>query len=449
MTEYSGPGPIIAGFDYQELLAGDLLIEFLENPPRYRWIRLEADDAGYLDDIVAQRADGSLIYRQVKFATDPEDESSNFSWEYLLKQEPGKKGPRPSLLKKWAESLTDLQKVGAIYEAAVLTNRFPSSQISSDLDDAGRIRLDLCPPDVRMHIIEQLGSQATAEAFFSVFQFRLRMPDPKILEDGLRQRLLRLGGTNEGWLNLRDAIHDWVKFRNEPRGDGLITLQAVRRAALWRQLAEIRQDFPIPSDYVLPSVEFHARLINDIQRRSSGCIVVWGKPGVGKSTYLSHLTELLTKTTNPVIRHHYFLPLAAPTGDRCDHRIVAANLTSQLQRYLIQSPKENPIDSSALPKWLASCGEECAAQGKVLTVVLDGLDHVYRDRRSIDELNRLFELIFPAPQGVVILVGTQRLADDIIPPVLRQHAPLGHVARASKFFDGIRRRMAGEEPRSA
>jgi hypothetical protein len=70
-----------------------------------------------------------------------------------------------------------------------------------------------------------------------------------------------LGGTNEGWLNLRDEIYDWVKFRNEPRGDGLITLQAIRRAALWRQLAEIRQDFPIPGDYVLPSMEFNGRLV--------------------------------------------------------------------------------------------------------------------------------------------------------------------------------------------
>jgi hypothetical protein len=33
----------------------------------------------------------------------------------------------------------------------------------------------------------------------------------------------------------------------------------------------------------------------------------------------------------------------------------------------------------------------------VLTVVLDGLDHVYRDRNSIHELNRLFELILPVP----------------------------------------------------
>ena len=425
MPQYTRPGPLIAGFDYQELHAADLLIEFLENPQRYRWVRLEADEAGYLDDIVAQRADGSFIYRQVKFATDPDDESSNFSLDYLLKQEPGKKGPRRSLLQKWAGSLTDLQKAGSIHEATILTNRLPTSEISSLFEnDTIRIGFDLCAPAVRRCITEQLASEAAAKAFFSVFQFRLRMPDPKVLEEGLRQRLLRLGGTNEGWLNLRDEIHDWVKFRNEPRGDGLITLQAVRRAALWRQLGEIRQDFPVPNDYVLPSVEFHTQLINDVERRSSGCIVVWGKPGVGKSTYLSHLAEVLKKNNNPLIRHHYFLPLAMPAGDRCDHRVVAADLTSQLQRHLIQSPKENPIDSSLLPKWLAACGEECAARGKVLTLVLDGLDHVYRDRRSIDELNRLFELILPAPQGVVVLVGTQRLADDLIPPTLRHHAPL-------------------------
>jgi len=424
MSSYSRPGPIIAGFDYQELHAADLLIEFLENPQRYRWVRVEADEAGYLDDIKAQRADGGFIYRQVKFVTNPEEESSSFSWDYLLDQEPGKRGSKQSLLQRWAESLADLRKFGSIQEAAVFTNRVPSSEISSALDQAGRIRLDVCPSEIRARIAGQLGSDDAAEVFFSVFEFRLRMPDPKVLEEGLRQRLLRLSGTNEGWLNLRAEIHDWVKFRDEPGGDGLIKLQAVRRAALWLQLAKLRQDFPLPDDYVLPSADFHTQLIKDVRRRSSGCIVVWGKPGVGKSTYLSYVTELLKQKGDPVIRHHYFMPLTVPTGDRCDHRVVAADLTSQLQRHLAQSLKENPVDPLILPKSLATCGEECAARGQVLTVVLDGLDHVYRDRNSIDELNRLFELLLPAPQGVVILVGTQRLADDLIPTALRYHAPL-------------------------
>ena len=55
------------------------------------------------------------------------------------------------------------------------------------------------------------------------------------------------------------------------------------------------EEFPFPKDFVLPSKEFHANLLEEIEKTSSNCIVITANPGVGKSTYLSYLHEELNQ----------------------------------------------------------------------------------------------------------------------------------------------------------
>ena len=49
-----------SGDDYQDLVAARTMLIFLKNPSLYQWIKLEAREAGKLDDVVVLRADGTV-----------------------------------------------------------------------------------------------------------------------------------------------------------------------------------------------------------------------------------------------------------------------------------------------------------------------------------------------------------------------------------------------------
>ena len=73
---------------------------------------------------------------------------------------------------------------------------------------------------------------------------------------------------------------------------------------------------------------------------------------------------------------------------------------------------------------MAKCASYYKAQQKPFVVVIDGLDHVWReyaaDKRPLDEL---FKQIIPVPDNVILIVGTQPVADTQLPDRLLTHAP--------------------------
>ena len=56
-----------------------------------------------------------------------------------------------------------------------------------------------------------------------------------------------------------------------------------------------------------------------------------------------------------------------------------------------------------------------AKSKKKFYVVVDGLDHVWREQLNIDQMNHLFNYLLPCPKNVVLIVGTQRVADLQLP----------------------------------
>ena len=94
--QFTRVGAILSGFDYQDLIALELLLDMLEHPDLYQWIMLEAPKAGSLDDVIALRTDGKFVARQVKHGTKPSERDSAWSWEELLGQDMGKKGLKKS-----------------------------------------------------------------------------------------------------------------------------------------------------------------------------------------------------------------------------------------------------------------------------------------------------------------------------------------------------------------
>jgi hypothetical protein len=80
------------GDQYQDVQALDTLVAWLENNGLYQWVKLEADESGFLDDILAMREDGVLEVRQVKYSTASHEPDDTWTWEMLLKQKAGRKG---------------------------------------------------------------------------------------------------------------------------------------------------------------------------------------------------------------------------------------------------------------------------------------------------------------------------------------------------------------------
>ncbi len=421
-SDFSRSGVRRAGDEYQDAVALGFLVEMLEHPSRYEWVQVEADDAGWLDDVVARRFDGVMVARQVKFSAHPESNDDPYDWEDLLRQRQGKRGPTRSLLAKWAYGFGELKATSDSIDAALVSNRRAGLDIEAVLLPDGRVNFDRIDADVRIEITRQLGSEGEARTFFGVFRFDLDHPDLEVLEETLRERFLNLSGTSEGWDRLRNELRKWVRNRKEPPPNGKITLGAVKAACLWNIPKAIPQDFPVPADFVISSRPFHEDLLAKIHAREPW-IVIAASPGVGKSTYLSYLAAELAKSGTAVIRHHFFLDWTDSTLGRRSHEVIASSLIAEL-RQLFPGIEQRITDNPApqhLTAWLEVAAQEVRAQAGVLVLILDGLDHVWRDDNSVAELNKLFDLV-PVQDGLVVLVGTQPVEDAKLPRKLLQFA---------------------------
>ena len=423
MSKFTASGARRAGDEYQDLQSAEILIEWLEDPARYRWVRLEAMD-GSLDDIQAEQADGTLKLLQVKFGVNYAD---NWTWNDFTQQDPGKRvALKPSLLQKWSKSLRDAQIRANVSISALVTNRSAEDGITKALDNDGHVKLSMLDDAVRQVVIAQLGSEAAAGSFFDAFQFKFLDPSPDALTQGLLTRFLRLGGTIEGWYGLLDAVRRWINFQDQPRGTGRIVVHDIQAAALWHRPSLIPQSFLIPEEFVPPK-HWSEQVVEPaiLQGTSSRVVVVTGSPGIGKSTYLSWLVDRLRSKDVPVIRHHFFLSLTDATLRRTSWEAAADALIGQLQReypeLVATVGGENPKPES-LRDFLEAAGQ--ARQGATpLVVVIDGLDHVWRDTGSSDNLTRLFDFLLPGVSGAVLVLGSQTIDASRLPAKLRSHAP--------------------------
>jgi hypothetical protein len=419
---YTASGARRTGDEYQDLQSAEVLIQWLEQPDVYRWVRLETME-GSLDDIQAEHADGARRLLQVKFGTDATVE---WDWDDLIKQESGRRGPKSSLLQKWKNSLDDVRASGAtVSEAALLTNRAASPAIRAHLSDSGLVNFDSLSATLKATLSAQLGGESAAGLFFESFHFFFKERSFEALHDSLQHRFQRLGGSREGWSSLMAAIRRWINHRDQPPPDGTITLADLRAAALWHLPPPIPQDFLVPDDYVAPEVWSDATVRPRLRAGGNPLVVVTGSPGAGKSTYLSWLVDHLRAENVPVVRHHYFLSLTDTTSQRTAWEIAAEAIIGQLRssyEELVRAGNyENPLPSM-LRKFLVAAGRE-RDEMDPLVVIVDGLDHVWRDTGSEEALRQLFDLLLPVPEGVVVVVGTQDIDIRRIPLKLRNLCP--------------------------
>jgi hypothetical protein len=379
---------------------------------------------GSLDDIQAELSNGTRRLLQVKFGTDP---GKQWEWEDFIRQEMGRRGnPKPSLLQKWKTSLASVFSQGLeVSEAALLTNRDAGETVRSVLSQACLVDFALLPAPLKAEISVQLGGDDEASSFFSSFRFRFREPSLETLEESLLHRFQRLMGSRDGFGNLIRMIRRWINHQDEPSRDGKIILADVRRAALYHHPPLIPQGFLIPDDYVVPGDWSQTVVEPLIKTGGEQLVVITGSPGAGKSTYLSWLTGHLRQYGIPSVRHHFFLSTTDATQRRTDWETAADAIIGQLRSdqdvSLGHAESVNPT-SDTLRKHLIAAGSARAGKEPLL-VIIDGLDHVWRDTGSDEGLRRLFDLLLPVPDGVVVVVGTQEIDPSRIPLKLRQLCP--------------------------
>ena len=409
-----------SGDDYQDLVAAKTMLTFLKNPSLYQWIKLEAREAGKLDDVVVLRVDGTVEATQVKFSTDVLRAGDPLTWKNLLRR--GNQGKSLSLIQQWWDSVVALDQEYGRTEPRLFSNRKAGDDLF--LTATGRIDVDKTSPDVLDQITAILGDDA--DDFIERFCFEVTEQGLTDLKERLQREFQSLGLPGTNWLGFMDAIRSWIRCENLPP-NGELCISNLRLACGWTQLSPLNQNLEVPADYVLADKDCHHDLLQRVMDGNEPIIVLTAGPGIGKSTYLSYLVDSLQRSDCPVVRHHYSLGPGRDRLARVESRRIAESLMADLQielrPYLSALDTHNPNPAQDLRTWLVEIGGRLSAEGKHLVVVIDGLDHVWRAKDSRDELTKLFDQLLPAPPGVVLVVGTQPVQDTQLPASLINYAP--------------------------
>lgn len=415
---------IYTGYDYQTLQGVKLLAEWLHSPTQYDRVAFEADTDSNetpegIDDIVCERPDGVRDYWQVKFTPSPEKDENRLTWEWLLKIS-GKTARSRSILKKLYDAISAVsaEKLG---DVILLTNKRPDRSMESCLLGS-KIDFSQIDDDSQLVITRQLGNKEAAIFLFSKLTVQHSDGDYLAIKRSLRAELLKFSD-DTGVERLVARAREWAMFKDNPPEQGWIYLHHVREVLSPKRPEPIPEIFSVPEEYCLPDSDFHKHLLAQINRSNGEVITLTGKPGVGKSTYLSYLCQKLEEHGVPLIRHHYFLSLGDATEDRLSPRVVAESLLHQINSFHKES-NANTSQPENLRDALITCANYYKGKGKPFVVLIDGLDHVWRDNaKNKKPLDETFRQLLPATDNLVVLVGTQPVDNELLPCTLLTHSP--------------------------
>lgn len=404
------------GFAYQDLVAAETLLDFYRNPKKYSWVQVEASDPSFraVDDVVACLADGRFEVTQVKFAVDPENPKTALDWEWLLGAKPRGK----SFLQHWAVPVLKILNDGCLANARLMTDRKPDSEFSKSLKGS-RVNYSKIPLPIRKRIIAQLGSAAAAQKFFNNFDFIHSQP---ILEDLEATLWARIASDTDsaGWALFQKQLQLWATQKNWPGPDGRIRYVHLQQAFSPERAMPLPQDFTVPENYRVPDQsffdDFFSRVLNE-----DDITVLWAPPGRGKSTFLSHFKSKLDTKKVVCIRHHYFLSLDDRTEGRFHFQAIARSLEAQLQEAM---PDLRVRAHSTLGETIEQAARKVVAEGRRLIVIIDGLDHVWREGRDREHAEELFNALIPAVPGTHLVIGTQKIAERELPTRMLVATPM-------------------------
>ena len=374
------------GYEYQDLICIKILIDWFHDPKKYQWVCIEctADQGEFksLDDVVVLNKKGLYELYQVKFTIDPNRDDLNLSFEWLLDKKPN----GTSLLQKWEKDVKKYNENSLLSIAELKTNRVPNDELLQCLNN-DKINVVLIPDYQLEKIVKQLGDLQSAKDFFEIFTFNHSQPEIDNLENQLKDSLIPDHCvTEESWFRFKNSVKRWATRKNQPNPDGKITIDHVSNLLRDTPSHSIPQYFDVPNGYTPPSQEFHESVLQKIN--SLGSFVVSGLPGMGKSTYLSYLTDVL-KQKSYVIRHHYALSSQQGLHDRITFPNVARSLQHQLKQQFPSLFDGRDYRLDELFELIKRASAQALQEDQKLIIIIDGLDHVARERSDISQLEHL------------------------------------------------------------
>ena len=362
---YKKTGLLRAGFQYQDLVAIETLINFYRQRDLYAWVQLEAEDQEFrsIEDVVACTPDGLYELTQVKFTADPDAQANNLSWKWLTANGSTRK---KSLLQKWAATTLHHKAAGTLAQAALKTDRVPDAAFAKSLKDT-KVDYTLLTEKDKAIVEKQLGSPENAKSFFESFEFIHSQPVLDDLEEKLWSRIAS-DTDSGGWFQFRAQVQRWSTRKGQPTPDGKIKYIHLRQAFYVERSKPLPQGFLVPPAYSVPDEDFDREFLEEITG-SEGLTVLWGPPGRGKSTYLSHCVESIDQENIVCIRHHYFLSLDDRSEGRFHYHAIAQSLKHQLEE-TIPDLRESREDFGDI---LETAALRLQGEGRLLIVVVDGL----------------------------------------------------------------------------
>lgn len=193
----------------------------------------------------------------------------------------------------------------------------------------------------------------------------------------------------------------------------------------WRDPAKtlLIHRFPVGA-YVQRNRDTEVKLLAALHAADHGYVSLIGPPGSGKSTLLQ--VALATEANVRLVRYLAYVPGAAQGVGRGEADNFLTDVGTQLRnsglvglRLRDDSLHERREQFGVLVR---QAGERFDRDGIRTIIVVDGLDHVPREERPTNSL--LGELPLPAaiPNGVVFVLGTQRLDLANLKPAVREQA---------------------------
>lgn len=193
----------------------------------------------------------------------------------------------------------------------------------------------------------------------------------------------------------------------------------------WRDPAKtlLIHRFPVGT-YVQRNRDTEVKLLAALHAAEQGYVSLIGPPGSGKSTLLQ--IALATEANVRLIRYLAYVPGAAQGVGRGEADNFLTDVGTQLRnsglvglRLRDDSLHERREQFGVLVR---QAGERFDRDGIRTIIVVDGLDHVPREERPSNSL--LGELPLPAaiPNGVLFVLGTQRLDLANLKPSVREQA---------------------------
>jgi hypothetical protein len=420
---------IRSGFHFQDLYALELCGYWMLHGNDLDWIRFEAipieidsDTAFYLDDILIRLKSGRCLLYQLKH-TEAEN-TREWHLQHLTRRKRLKSGGfSPSYLGKWIDSIAALD--GADFEAHMVTDGTAGQDILSCLKDG---KLDLSAlnqnaPDFLATLYQEVPDARLVERFLNAFRFGFLGVNLKDYQTQVYRELhTNLGATESGINSLLLSIKEECRQQHTLR----LTLADLQARCEFDRPRPLDQRFIVPTDFQLFDQQTDKDLVDSLSATEGGIKVLYGKPGSGKSTYLSVLAAKLQKKGCMVVRHHYFL---SPTDPDLTSRLESERVIEALKASFKAHPDElGSLDmrnssSVSLSDFLNAAIRSQAAKGNPVIVILDGLDHVPREHGDDRELQAVLRELLIPQQGVWLVLGMQPQVSESLPDSVFARAP--------------------------